>query len=325
MFKRWLAWIDSPRGSVVTGALASVALTLFSVATGALVFGSYGWVLFMVAPFFIGLAAGYLLNRRIDIGGWRNALAVCGLMILCGIALVAAALEGAICLLMAAPLEVPLAIFGGQLGRTWARAKHGPASHAFIGFAVLPLFFAVEDLVIGPTTFPMHSSVEIQATAAQAWRAIVDMGEIGEPAPLLFRLGMSYPVAASLSGEGVGALRVGHFSTGTALEEITVWKPEREVSFKVLSEPAAMHELSPYENVYAPHVHGYFTTRKVSFRLEPLPNGGTRVALESEHTLKLEPRPYWMPLARLVIAENDNRVLRHLKQKAERYVSEMRP
>ena len=58
-----IAWRIAALG-VVTG----VGLTLASVAMGALVFGSYGYGMFVVSPVVIGATTGYLLNRAGDVG-----------------------------------------------------------------------------------------------------------------------------------------------------------------------------------------------------------------------------------------------------------------
>jgi hypothetical protein len=317
MLRPFLAWLDTPRGSVISGAFASIALTLFAVAVGALVFGAYGWVLFLIAPFFIGLAGGYLLNRRVDIGAGNSALSVFGLLVLAGIALIFTALEGLMCLVMASPLEIPLTILGGLAGRRWALAVDGGSTaNAFVGFAVLPVFFAAEQLVIGANAFEISTSIDIDASQAQVWSALIGMANIDEKPSLPFRLGVSYPIGAKMVGEGVDAIRFGRFSTGTALERVAAWEPTRELALQILSEPAGMRELSLYEHVHAPHVLGYFNTRLVRFLMTPLP-GGARLEIASTHELKLEPRAYWMPLASWIVKENGDRVLRHIKREAE--------
>lgn len=318
MFSRLRAWLDTPRGSVVLGLAVGVALALFSVAIGALLLGVYGFGVFFVAPFFIGLAAGYLVNRRVDFGGGNTVLAVSATTLVCALALLATALEGLVCIVMAAPLAFGLAVLGGLLGRRWARRSRAATAHAFVGFAVLPVFFAVESMVIGTGSFGVLSSIAVDADESRVWAALVRMGDIREEPPLVFRLGVSYPLGAELRGEGVGAIRHGRFSTGVAVERVTAWQPGRELALEVLSEPPAMRELSPYAHVHAPHVNGYFTTRSFAFRLEPLPGGRTHLVLESDHSLRLEPRAYWMELARLAIAQNYDRVLRHIRHEAEK-------
>jgi hypothetical protein len=79
----------------------------------------------------------------------------------------------------------------------------------------------------------------------------------------------------------------------------------------------ALRELSPYSHVHAPHVRGYFLTNLTSFELVPLPGTRTQLVERTSHELKLEPILYGMPLARLVIDLNNDRVLRHIKRRVE--------
>jgi hypothetical protein len=134
---------------------------------------------------------------------------------------------------------------------------------------------------------------------------------------LVFRLGLAYPIRSRIIGQGVGAVRIGIFSTGVARERITTWTPGRRLAFAVLSQPPAMTELSPYAEVHAPHVRGYFDTVSTSFDLQPLPGGGTRLVLEASHVLRLDPVLYWEPVARWAIHQNSERVLRHIRSRAE--------
>jgi hypothetical protein len=119
-------------------------------------------------------------------------------------------------------------------------------------------------------------------------------------------------------GEGMGSLRLGRFSTGTAREGVTEWVPNRKLAFTVLQDVPAVHEFSPYEHVHAPHVVGYFYTLDTSFELLPQQNGRTEVVERTSHSLKLEPALYWLPLPRWVVHPNNARVLAHIKHQAER-------
>src|SRR5262249_40655060 len=134
---------------------------------------------------------------------------------------------------------------------------------------------------------------------------------------LPFRLGVAYAVRGELTGEGVGAIRLGEFSTGIAREQVTEWVPGRKLAFVVLDDVPAMRELSPYTHVHAPHVVGYFRTSHTSFELVPRADGGTDLIERTSHALRLEPVYYWLPLARWVVAENNARVLAQIKRRAE--------
>src|SRR5204863_653178 len=134
------------------------------------------------------------------------------------------------------------------------------------------------------------------------------------PLALPFRLGVAYPLRGELRGEGVGAERLGEFSTGTAIERVTEWILDQKLAFVVVRDIPGMRELSPYEHVHAPHVVGYFLTTSTSFELEPLPDGGTAIVEHTSHVLKLDPVFYWLPLARWVVHANNARVLAHISR-----------
>jgi hypothetical protein len=84
-----------------------------------------------------------------------------------------------------------------------------------------------------------------------------------------------------------------------------------------VSQPPAMEEMSPYRRVHAPHVQGYFDTGETRFDLEPLPGGRTRLTVRASHVLRIDPVPYWEPIARWAVHENTDRVLRFVKAEAE--------
>jgi len=60
----------------------------------------------------------------------------------------------------------------------------------------------------------------------------------------------------------------------------------------VLTDVPAMRELSPYRDVHAPHVVGYFNSKHTSFELVPRSDGGTDIIERTSHELKLEPVRY---------------------------------
>jgi hypothetical protein len=305
--------------AAVQGVLAAIGLTLLAVALGALVFRSYGYGLFVVSPFVIGAATGWLANRRGDVGGRVTAQLVAVATTLGGAALLAAAFEGAICLVMASPLGLLVALAGGALGRAAAVRTPGSSANALVGVALLPAVFASEQLAPGGVTFATEEAIEVAAPPGAVWAALVDMGEITAEPALPFRLGIAYPLRGEIVGAGVGATRLGVFSTGVARERITAWEPGRLLAFAVLSEPPAMRELSPYAHVHAPHLAGYFRTLATAFALEPLEGDRrTRIRERTDHALDLDPLVYWLPVARWLIHRNNTRVLEHVRDRAER-------
>jgi hypothetical protein len=303
--------------AVAQGLIAGVGLTLVSVAAGALVFGTYGYGMFVVSPFIIGAMTAYLGNRHQDIGPRETAILVTGATALGGVALLAVALEGIVCLVLAAPLGLGMALVGGMLGRAIALHTRRTPRQTLPGIAVLPLVFAVEAVMAASTSFDTTETIVVDAPPDRVWNAIVNMDPLDEPPPLPFQLGIAYPLRGEIIGEGVGAIRRGEFSTGTAIERITEWIPERKLAFVVVSDVPSMREISLYEHVHAPHASGYFLSTDTSFELVPLAGGHTGIIERTSHQLKLEPVFYWLPMARFVVHENNARVLAHIKRQSE--------
>lgn len=228
------------------------------------------------------------------------------------------ALEGLVCIVLASPLGFGIALVGGLLGRAMALRSRRSTAQTLSMVAWLPLVFAAEAALNGVTSFDTEQRIEVAASPAAVWRAIVHMDTIDEELTLPFRLGVAYPVRGDIVGRGEGAQRFGEFSTGTAVERVTEWVPQRKLAFVVVTDVPAMRELSPYEHVHAPHVVGYFRTSYTSFELVPHGDNHTEIIERTAHELRLEPVLYWLPLVRWAVSQNNARVLAHIRHQAER-------
>lgn len=304
-------------GAVALGMLAGAALTIVGVAVSTLVFRTYGVGVFALLPFMVGLTTAYVANRRTLLRPGETGLAVLYANLLGAVGLIAFALEGAVCLIMAAPLAAGMAAIGGLVGRAVAKRRHRDAVPMLFSNAALPLMFLIESLVPSSLSLSTTRSIDIAAPPAAVWSAVTRLEPIEPPPGLPFRLGLAYAVDAGVSGDGVGAEGVGRFSTGEARVRVIGWEPERRLVVQVLESPPALKELSPYARVHAPHVHGYFETRATTFDLQPTPTG-TRLVIGAQHELKLDPAPYWAPFARWAIRSNTDHVLREIGADAER-------
>ena len=301
---------------VVVGTLSGVAIILLAVAVSALIFRAYGWGLFVLTPFVVGLTTGFLVNRQ----ELQSMKATNGLVLLSAtlgcFGLILFALEGLICLILAAPLAAVLAIAGGALGRRAARIGKDPMGPVYC-VALLPAMFAADALYPPAVTMMTNESILIEASAPQVWQTVTSDEPIREPATLVGRLGLAYPERAHFSGRGVGAIRTGYFSTGEAREKIIDWREGRLLGFMVLSQPPAMKEMSPYRDVHAPHVAGYFETGETQFEIHAVGERQTRLTIRAVHRLRIDPVIYWEPIARWAANSNSRRVLRDIKAKSE--------
>lgn len=302
--------------NVTIGLIAGIALIVLAVLLSAVTFGAYGWGLFVMTPFLVGITTGYLVNEQSDLGAGSTMKLVIAAAGLGSLALVVLALEGIICIILAAPLAVPIVMLGGVVGRALAVARHS-RRNPLASVAVLPMVFMLEAALPPEAPIATQYEIEIGAPADHVWRALISSEPIALAPGLPALAGLAYPIRGTLTGEGLGAKRVGLFSTGEASEVVTQWNQNRVLAFRVQDEAPAMEEMSPYRRVHAPHVEGYFTTGETRFVLVPLEGNRTKLKIFSEHRLRLDPLPYWEPIARLAIHDNVSRVLADIKAKSE--------
>lgn len=306
-------------GGRIRGLLSGIGIMVIAAGLGALVFKDYGLSLFMGAPFLVGFTTACLTARSggtfgRSIGEFSLALLLAALI------LMGTAIEGVICLVMAAPFAWLIALVGAVAGHGVGKLGRGSRGTSRMAVVLLPMMFMVEAAAPRTVAFGDSRSVVVDAPADVVWAQVLDMREIAAPPSLPFRLGVAYPVRGVVVGEGVGAMRYGYFSTGKATERITDWRPGRVLAFDILSEPASIRELSPYGPIQTPHSDGYFRSIDARIGLEPLSDGKTRLTLTTNHEMDLQPAAYWLPMARWIVRENKARVLGQMKAQAEESV-----
>jgi uncharacterized membrane protein YhaH (DUF805 family) len=322
----WLRRMFTFRSATASAAVAvllTVALVVPLVALGSLVLKNYGWGLFVGVPFVSGFL-GAVLHGQAAPRTWGGCASV-GLLVvvIAGGVLVLLAVEGVICVLMAAPLAVPLVLFGSSVGyavqrEQWNRRANRSVALYSGAWVLLPLLLAAEvrepreTALLGVTT-----SEEIAAPPAVVWRHVVEFSELPPPRELVFRSGIAYPVRARIEGRGVGAVRRCEFSTGPFVEPITVWDQPRRLAFDVVAQPEPMRELSPYRAIHPPHLDGFFRSRRGEFRLTELPGGRTRLDGTTWYEQRLWPAPYWQTWSDWLVHTIHARVLQHIKAEAE--------
>jgi len=232
-----------------------------------------------------------------------------------------AAMEGVICILMAAPFVGLLGIIGALLGHWLATLTSRPAYQVQSAAWLAVIVCAVGESIAPPAPLEdvVSSEVIINATPAQVWKQLKDIRDLPAPTEPLFVFGVAHPLESYVVGEGgVGAARVCRLSTGDMPERITVWKPEQELKFIVLDTPAAMREATIFgQDLDGAHLHTTYTSLDGGFRLEALPNGQTRLIGTSRYLLAITPASYWNLWTREIVSQVQLRVMNHVKAKAE--------
>jgi uncharacterized membrane protein YhaH (DUF805 family) len=315
--KRTLAGEDRLVWSAMIGTVAGAGIGLAMVVMSVFAFGQYGGTLFIGTPFVMGAVAGFLLNLRAPRGVLANASVGALTVVTSGGLLLLFALEGALCLAMAAPLAFVMSLLGVFLGRGLAtlEARAGLLASA----APLPFLFAIDPGASHLTVHEVTSTIDIAAPPDVVWANVIGFGDVELPPPpeWFFGLGIAYPIRARIEGEGVGAVRYCEFSTGPFVEPITTWNAPYHLAFDVRSSPPTMHEWSPYERIHAPHLDGILQSRRGEFVLTPLPDGGTRLVGRTWYTFAMAPEAWWTLWSDASIHAIHGRVLEHIAKVSE--------
>lgn len=277
--------------------------------------GNYGLVLFIGLPLVVSFLSSFCFCFGRECGFGATFLVAALSIIVLGMLILCFALDGLICLLMALPLALALALPAVALGRLAGRAARGNRSSIVPLMLVLlfPCLVAFEES--RPPVAPLRAvttSVAIHAPVRTVWNTVIAFPRIQCPPAGIFKMGIAYPIEARIEGSGVGAIRYCTFSTGSFVEPITTWTEDRLLAFDVSSSPPPMEEFSLYQHVDPPHLHGHLVSKKGQFLLRP---SGDGVILEGTTWYRHEmwPQWYWAPLSDQIIHNIHHRVLDHIK------------
>jgi hypothetical protein len=284
----------------------------------------YGWILFLMLPFVLGFASSVIYAPKGDKPYWKCFLAALSTMVVLGGFILAVAIEGAICLVMAVPLAAPLVAIGALSGLTLTQQLNSNAAGIGLSallFVSMPFFMGFEaSQKSTPTVHQVVSTVEIDAPIETVWRNVVEFPQIDAEPEGILKLGFAYPINAKIEGEGIGAVRYCNFNTGPFVEPITVWQEPHLLAFDVKEQPAPMTELTPYEHLHAAHLE-YIRSQKGQFRLYEK-DGKTIVEGTTFYTHDIAPDFYWRIFSDEIIHQIHLRVLNHIKVVSERDESE---
>jgi uncharacterized protein YndB with AHSA1/START domain len=293
-----------------------VGLGIFAlIASGAgylLHHGTYGWTLFAMSPILLGAVVSWFRQPETGYAAARIGAITGGA---CTAALLFLGAEGAICIIMALPITIPMGALGGWL--VYFLRKSVNDMRSVTAMLLLPIATLAWDLKAHPPVYAVTTQVVVNAQPEQVWKYAVEFSPISESREWYFHTGVAYPQRTRVEGQGVGAARYCELSTGPVVERISVWEPPRLLSFDVISTPDAMHEWSPYGENRPKHLHGYYVSKKGEFRLTPLPGGRTLLQGTSWYQHGLWPAEYWRWWSDAIIHRIHMRVLNHVRTLAE--------
>lgn len=298
---------------LITMVLAGILSTL-----GIFGFGEYGIALFIIIPTFLGFAPVVLWKYgRGEISHAEAGRIAFTTTVLFMFTLFIFAMEGLICILMAAPIAFLFMLFGYSIARALvnANSKKPPSIMMFL-FMMVPLVSFVEQNS-DPTLHKVSTSIIIDAPPEKVWSMVVEFPELDPPKELMFKTGISYPTSANIEGHGVGAIRYCNFSTGRFVEPITKWEEPYLLEFDVEHSPPPMTEMT-FWDIDAPHLHDYFQSKKGQFKLVELSDGRTELIGTTWYHNRIRPTVYWNLWSNYIVHRIHYRVLRHIKENSEK-------
>ena len=280
--------------------------------------GYFGLAVFAGLPFATGVSSGVVIRRA----GGTFGQAIGASMTLIGaiiLILCATAMEGIVCVVMAAPIGAAIALLGAVGGYFLAKQRIADGTLQSAAWLSIVVMVAVEGWnPPAPLEATTSSEVVINAPAARVWAELHDIRDLPATDNFLFQFGIAHPISTVTDGQGVGAARLCKLSTGDMPEIITVWKPGQELRFKVLSTPPSMRELGFFgQTIDTTHIHSAYASLEGGFKLESLPDGRTRLVGESHYLLNIAPASYWNLWTEEIVHMVQRRVLEHVKTRAE--------
>lgn len=277
----------------------------------------YGIALFMLTPFLIGFCSTFLYGYKSKIAKSEAIWIGFTTLAICTLALIVFAIEGLICIAMAAPIGILLTWIGSLISYSLLQKSNtSTPSVLLILIAIIPLTSFIENK-IKPELTSVTTSIIINANPMDVWKNVIEFPQLDEPTEFIFKTGIAYPINAKIVGSGIGSIRHCNFTTGSFIEPVTIWNKGKLLKFDVLEQPAPMKELS-FWNIDAPHLHDYFVSKKGQFRLTELENGKTLLEGTTWYYHNIKPAFYWQEWSNLIIHKIHNRVLTHIKKNSEK-------
>ncbi|MFZ5889439.1 MAG: hypothetical protein ACOY0T_00070 [Myxococcota bacterium] len=302
----------------VTSAVVA-AVILYVVAT--LVGKSYGAAFFAI-PFFIGLIAGLFSASH----PYRDATLAFLAAILLSIGFLQ---EGVVCLLFALPLFIPGLFAGAACGARLGRYVKNRAQRRGAGAGILMLGLlaqAIDSLMDDPGRHPLHfaeASIDLAAAPERVFAALTaEPMRVNGRWQWFLRLGL--PMPSELRLEPSQKRVVLSFNHGKAFADVSELRPGRAFAFHVTryeieDPPFHITRLGrgPHYGLRTERVNDWLSLESVRYRLEPTPNGGTRLVRELSWRRHLAPDFYFGWLQQTVMERGQRRLLEFIRGRVD--------
>ena len=281
-------------------------------------FRDYSWGLFVWLPLIMGVVTTLVL-RFANYKGPISYVIPFQALVIFSAGLLLFAMEGVLCIIMAAPITIPANLIGFAITKqiTMRKDKISSKTSIFILLASVPAFMSFENILEKKEKLrSVTTTITINAAPEVVWKNVIAFPELKEPTEFIFKTGIAYPVSAAIRGKGIGAIRHCNFSTGHFVEPITGWDEAKLLAFDVIEQPETMKELSLY-NIHPRHLKNYWISKKGQFKLTEI-NGKTVLEGTTWYISKIKPDFYWTLWSDHIVHKIHQRVLLHIKEQSEK-------
>ncbi|MDO5605854.1 MAG: hypothetical protein Q4G25_11915 [Paracoccus sp. (in: a-proteobacteria)] len=229
--------------------------------------------------------------------------------------------EGVICLIMAAPIMVPGAIFGAWIARAtirWWRSRRGAMMVIALPLLVLP----IETRMDWPEyQGQVTTAIIINAPPETVWAETVEIRDI-DPDRLRFTpshnlMFFPRPLDARLDRQGVGATRYLTWTSGVSFREyITEWDQPRRLGWTFGFDPDS---IPPELDAHLRPDGEASKLLRGEYVLEDLGDGRTRLILTTHYGIALPVNAYGRWWADRLLGDFHTVVLDVVKARAEQH------
>jgi uncharacterized protein YndB with AHSA1/START domain len=299
--------------AVITGVVAIVS-TAFSV----FVLGDYGASLFALTPFALGALAAFLrgADSPATFADCVSSAFIATWLVMIG--LLGLALEGVVCIAMAFPLLICMVMVGAVLGYVLQRARWHRGVVATCLVMVSPVSMIGESAMERvPLPVEVVTEQYVQVSSEQLWRVLTTPTQLGLSSTILGRIGLTVPERIKLKVDGAQRMLECETSNETMDLEVLRYEEGKRLSFRPRSMVAPMKELTPYDEIHAPHLDGYFQVELGEIELEPRLDG-TLVRATTRLRHRIWPATYWEIFTYPIFDTMHHRVISALESAARR-------
>ena len=231
--------------------------------------------------------------------------------------------EGLICIAIFTPIALVASTSGGIAAGLIARMVRSRVSrNASLACVVcLPsLITPIEHQFLSQREVrSVESTIDIKAPPATVWSNIERVPPIRSSelrSSWSHSIGFPNPVEATLSKEAVGGIRHATFEGGVLfIETVDTWDPDHHLGFSIRAQTDQIPKTTLDEHV---RVGGeFFDVLHGDYELEPLPDGETRLHLQSVHRVSTDLNWYAHLWTDAIMRDLQVRILEVIRERAE--------